>query len=324
MGNNYFRYFDVRIASAITTSGQLSIRWAENAINQYLNKLCKTQDKDYIIAIDTDSLYVNMEDVVKANNLDKFSTEKTIEILDKFCGQKIQPLLNKAYQQLADYMGAYENRMEMKREAIADAAIWTAKKRYILNVHNNEGVQYSQPKLKVQGIEAVKSSTPQFCRDKLKQAFKIAIDGEQEDVHKFIAETREQFSQLPPHEVAAPSSVSDVESKADPVTIYKKSTPIHVRGSLLYNNLLQQYQLTNRYESIKSGEKIKYVYLTVPNHIRENVIAFPQYLPEEFGLHKYIDYNKQFNKTFVEPLKAILDAIGWTVEKHNTLDDLFV
>ena len=323
LANAWFRYFDPRIAGAITLSGQLSVRWAEKAINQYLNKVLKTENKDYVIAMDTDSMYIDLGPLVREVYQDTSNIDAVVKFVDKVCTKKLEPLISQAYQQLADMMGAYENRMVMKREAIASSGIWTAKKRYIMNVYNNEGVQYTEPKLKVMGIEAVKSSTPQVCRDKLKESFKIAIDGNEQRMQEFISDFKQQFYHLAPHQVAFPRSVSDITTKADPNTIYTKGTPIHVRGSLLFNHWIDKKNLAKKYEKIKSGEKIKFCYLKMPNMIGENVIAFPQYLPEELDLHQSIDYDKQFEKTFVEPLKPILTSIGWTPYKIYTLEEFF-
>lgn len=326
LGNPGFLYFDVRVTTAITTSGQLSILWAEKSINNYLNSLFKTND-DYIIAIDTDSLYVDLSKLVdkiygdKAN--DPANTSEIIDFMDKVCSEKILPVLKKSYEKLYELLPGFENRMEMDREVLADSGIWTAKKKYILNIHDNEGVRYSTPKLKVSGIEAIKSSTPQHCRNKLKESFNIVISGTENDMHKFIAEFKKDFFNLEPHEVAFPRSVSNLTDRADPKTIYGKATPIHVRGSLLYNYHIKQKNLEKLYEEIKAGEKIKFFYLKIPNTIHENVIAFPQYLPEELGLHPFIDYEKQFEKSFISPLKNLLDKIGWTTEKVNTLESFF-
>ena len=322
LGNVNFRYFDVRMASAVTTTGQLTIRWAEKALNKYLRQLMKT-DKDYVIAIDTDSVYICLDDLVQKVMPNETDKQKVAAFLDKVCAEKIEKVLENAYQELADYLGVIENRMVMKREAIASRGIWTAKKRYILSVYNNEGVQYAEPKLKIMGIEAVKSSTPEVCRDKLKECFNIAIEGTEEQMQKFIADFRDQFRTLRADQVAFPRSVSDIETKADSRSIYKSGTPIHVRGSLMYNHKLKELGLTGMYDPIQSGEKIKFCYLKVPNPIRENVIAFPSYLPKEFEIDQYIDFDLQYDKTFVEPLRAILKAIGWEAEKTSTLEDFF-
>lgn len=321
LGNRWFRYFDMRVAEGITLSGQLSVLKAEKAINEYLNKMLKT-DKDYVIAIDTDSVYINMNDIVQKTFSGK-SKEETVDFLDKVCKKAIEPVIVKAFDELSNQMNAYENRMVMAREAIADRGIWTAKKRYILNVYDNEGVRYAEPKLKIMGIEAIKSSTPQICRDKFKEAFKLLISGTNKDIQKFIADFRVEFSQQNPEDIAFPRGVSNLTKNSDRKLIYGKGTPIHVRGCLMYNYLLKERSLTKRYSEVKNGDKIKFIYLKQPNPIGENVISFPDMLPKELDLNRFIDYDKQYDKTFVEPIRIILDSMGWTVEEQSTLEGFF-
>ena len=317
LGNKYFRYFDLRLAEGVTLSGQLAIQWAEKAMNEAMNKILKT-DKDYVIAIDTDSLYCNFGPLVSQLN-----PKDPVAFLDKICKDHFEPVLAKAYDQLFINMNGYKNRMEMSREAIADRGIWTAKKRYILNVHNNEGVQYAEPKLKIMGIEAIKSSTPEIVRGKFKEAFKIIISGDEKQTQDFIQTFKNEFKSLPAESVSFPRGVTNITEWKDRKMIYKKGTPIHVRGSLLYNKYLKEYHLEEKYELVNNGDRIKFCYLKLPNKIRENVIAFPEHLPKELGIDRYIDYDLQFDKTFVEPLKAILDAVGWNVEDQMTLEEFF-
>ena len=317
LGNKYFKYFQERMAEGVTITGQLVIQWAEKAMNNEMNKILKT-DEDYVIAIDTDSLYVNFGPLVEATN-----PKNSVTYLDKICKEHFEPLLAKAYDDLYMKLNCHTPRMEMSREVIADRGVWSAKKRYILNVHNNEGVQYDEPKLKIMGIEAIKSSTPEVVRGKFKEIFKVIMSGDESATQQFILDFKKDFRNLTAEQVSFPRSVTNITDWRDRKLIYKKGTPIHVRGSLLYNKYLKEYKLTTKYELITNGTKIKFCYLRLPNKIRENVIAFPEALPTELGINNYIDYDLQFNKTFVEPLKLILDAVGWSAEEQLTLDSFF-
>ena len=317
MGNKYFRYFDIRIASGITLTGQEVIKYAETKVNDFLNDFIG-ESKDRVIAMDTDSLYIGVNDVIE-----KFKPNNPVHFLDEFGSKAIEPMLDKAFDEFAKASNAYTNRMVMKREAIADRGIWTAKKRYILNVHNNEGVQYAQPKIKIMGIEAVKSSTPQVCRDAMNQLFKVIVTGDEQKTQEAIALFKDHFKTLSADQVAFPRGVTDVKTYSEKGSIYKKGTPIHVRGSLLYNHHLKAKALDKKYQLINNGDKIKFVYLYVPNSIQENVVAFPDFLPEELELNKYIDYNLQFQKTFIDPIDIILNAIGWSAEPKADLQQFF-
>jgi len=324
IGNQYFRYYKLANAEAITLSGQVSIRWIENKMNAYLNKILKTNGVDYVIASDTDSIYLNMGPLVESvyKGREK-TTQSIVSFLDKVCQVELEKYIEGCYQELAEYVNAYDQKMQMKRENIAERGIWTAKKRYILNVWDSEGVRYEEPKLKIMGIEAIKSSTPAPCRKMIKDGLKLMMSGTEDDVIKFIDQCREKFKTLPPEEIAFPRSASDVRKYASSSTIYASKTPIHIRGALLFNHYIKEKKLTKKYSLINNGEKVKYLFLKKPNIIQENVISFIQDFPKELGLDKYIDYELQFEKSFVDPLKSILDTIGWNVEKTVNLDLFF-
>ena len=324
IGNQYFRYYKLANAEAITLSGQVSIRWIENRMNKYLNRVLKTDEVDYVIASDTDSIYLNMGPLVDTVYKGRErATESVVSFLNKVCETELEKYIDRCYQELANYVNAYDQKMIMKRENIAERGIWTAKKRYILNVWDSEGVRYDEPKLKMMGIEAVKSSTPAPCRTMIKEGLKLMMNGTEEDVINFIDKCRVDFKNLPPEEIAFPRSVSDVVKYRSYSSIYSKGTPIHCRGALLFNHYIKEKKLTNKYSLISNGEKIKFLYLKKPNIIQENVISFIQDFPTELGLDKYIDYDLQFEKSFVDPLKSILDAIGWNIEKTVNLELFF-
>jgi DNA polymerase elongation subunit (family B) len=321
IGNKYFRYYDLRIAEGITLSGQLSIRWMANKLNDFMNKTLKTEDQDYVIAIDTDSIYLSLENLVEKVCAGKTPEEKIV-FMDKTCEKVIQPFIDGGYQELAEYMNAYGQKMQMKREVLADKAIWVAKKRYVLNVHNSEGVQYAKPKIKVMGLEMVKSSTPAVVRKKLKDALEVILHENQSALQNFVKEFKKEFTSLSVADVAFPRSVSSLKEYTG-TPIYKKGTPIQVRGALLFNHYLKMKGITRKYEPITNGNKIKFVYLKTPNPINENVIAFNSVLPKEFGLDEYINYDLQFEKVFLDALQIVIEPLGWHAEEKASLESFF-
>ena len=322
IGNQYFRYYDERMAAAITTAGQLAIRWIENDVNRYLNRILQTDDKDYVIAVDTDSIYVSFDELVS-----KINPKNPVDFLDKVAKEKLEPYITKCFEELAEYVNAYQQKMDMAREVIADKGIWTAKKRYILNVHDSEGVRYAEPQLKIMGIEAVKSSTPGPCRVKIREVLKVIVNEDEKAVNTFIQEFRKEFLDTQVEDIAFPRSVNGLKKWGDRSSIFKKRCPMHIKGALIYNHLLTKLNLTKKYPLIQDGEKIKYLLLKTPNALQANVIAFMGELPKEFDLHDTIDMDTQFEKSFVDPLEFIVDSIDWQIDRSygtaRTLEALF-
>jgi len=319
LGNPWFRYFNVKFAESVTVAGQLSTRWIIRSINRFLNKKFKTEDVDYVIAADTDSIYLNMERAVELKYGENLPDDvEVVDFLDNLCDKLVEPFISGSFQDLALYSNAYEQKMYMKREAISSKGIWTGKKHYILNVYDNEGVRYTEPKLKVTGIEAVRSSTPSSCREKIKDALNIIMNGTEDELKEFVADFEKEFHELPYEKVAFPRSLNGME-KYRSGKGWKKGTPIAVRGALVHNRLVNEMGLTNEIAKLQDGDKIKFCYLKLPNPTRENIISCFDELPEQFELKKYIDYDTQFEKAFKHPLKSITDVVGWELEHFATL-----
>jgi DNA polymerase elongation subunit (family B) len=327
IGNAYFRYYDLLVAEAITTSGQLSIRWIERALNKYLNTLLGTNKHDYVLASDTDSVYITFDGLVNKVFGEQQDTTKIINFLDTIATDKIEPFIDKSYSELAGYVNAYSNKMSMKREVIANKGIWTAKKRYILNAYDVEGVRYKEPQLKIMGIEAVKSSTPAPCRQKIKDALKIIMSGNEKELNAFIQEFREEFMELPLEEIAYPRSVNGIKKFTSSNGLFAKGAPIHCKGAILYNHLINKNNLSNKYELIQEGDKIKFLHLKEPNVYISTAISFMTKLPKELDFTSIIDYDVQFTKSFVDPLKFITTKIKWHIDDsygtQGTLEDFF-
>ena len=327
IGNNWFRYFDLLVATAITTSGQLSIRWIEKSLNIYLNKILETDNVDYVIASDTDSVYITFDKLVDKLFPKGGSTEKIVNFLDKIANEKLEPFIDKSYQHLAREMNAYDQKMVMAREVIADKGIWTAKKRYILNVHDSEGVRYKEPKLKMMGIEAVKSSTPAPCREKIKEAMDIIMNGNEKMLNTFIQDFREEFMTLSPEDISFPRSCNGVQKFTGENSLFASGAPMHVKGAILYNHLIRGKKLEGKYPLIQEGDKIRFLNMKQPNIYQSSAFSFMTSFPKELDIIDRIDYDVQFTKSFVEPLRFITEKMSWLIDSsygtQGTLEDFF-
>jgi len=327
LANQYFRWFDLRYAESITKSGQLTVKWAQYVVNRHLNEYAGTSGVDFIIAIDTDSIYVNMAHVVKhvgvmrGHDYIKNTRETNLGGLDAYCQIKIQSLLNEAFNELQKSMNAREQAMYMKREAIADRCVFLAKKRYLLNVLDNEGVVYDEPKVKIVGIESRRASTPQAARDAIQDLAKIVLQEDEPAVQAYVKAFREKYETLPFADIAKATTANGLIKYGSKDTVYILGAPQHVKAALLYNHYIEKKGLD--LEKIFEGEKIKYMYLRSPNPMGVGVIAVPNHLPKELELDAYLDRDLQFEKTFIKPLKAILNVLKWEPEKLNKMSDFW-
>ena len=322
MGNIHFRYYDIRIAEGITMTGQFLIRSVANKLNTFVNKECKTKDVEYSFYADTDSTYITLGELVKRNMQGK-TNEEIVDVLDKYCNKQIEPAINEACDSISEYLNVFQRKIKFKREIIADRGIWIAKKRYAVNVYNSEGVTYNPPKLKVLGMEIVRSSTPAPVRKALKEAVSIALTKDEATLRAFVADLEKTWHSLNPEDIAFPRGVNGIKEYSDPSSVFRKGTPIHVRGALIYNHLVKSKNLEKKYQLIQEGDKIKFLYLREPNILGTHAITFTGEIPPEFKLQGYVDYDKMFEKSFLEPLNSLLSCIGWQVRETASLEGLF-
>ena len=321
MSNKHFRFFDMRYAEAITITGQASILWVMKYVNEYLNNVLKTDGVDYIVAGDTDSLYVTIGDLVEKLGVE--DTDKAIELCDRICKEKLSVVIDKSMKDFSNYLNLKKNVVVFKREAIARSAVWTAKKRYALDLYDDEGVRLSEPKIKVTGLEAVRSSTPLVCRTAIKEALMIVLRKNEDDYLEYMDDFRNSYKELEPEKIAAASSCNNLAKYSDEKNVFAKGCPQHVRGALFYNKIIKEKNLDKKYKAINEGEKVKYVFLKLPNPIMSDTISFQKKIPKEFGLDEYIDYDKQFEKNFTMPMKKILDVVNWRDDNYATLADFY-
>jgi DNA polymerase elongation subunit (family B) len=322
MGNIHFRYYDIRIAEGITMTGQFLIRSVAKKLNEFVNKEVGTKDVDYSFYADTDSTYITLGALVEKNLAGK-EKSAIVDVLDKYCATQIEPTINDACESISDYLNTYQRKIKFKREIIADRGIWIAKKRYAVNVYNSEGVAYDPPKLKVLGMEIVRSSTPAPVRKALKEAVAIALTKDETTLRKYVVDLEARWHSLEPEDIAFPRGVNGIKEYAEPNSIFRKGTPIHVRGALIYNHLVTSKELEKKYQLIQEGDKIKFLYLREPNPLGTHVITFAGEVPPEFKIREYIDYDKMFEKSFLEPLNSLLSCIGWQVKETASLEGLF-
>jgi DNA polymerase elongation subunit (family B) len=336
VSNKYFRFFSLNNAEAITTSGQMAIRWVENAVNGYMNSVLKTKDVDYVIGVDTDSIYLHLGPLIEKLNLQDKPKDKILDAIDVFSKTKLKRVIKEACEELGAYTNIYQKKLSMKREVIADRGLWRAKKNYALNVLDEEGLRFLEPKMKIVGFEIVKSNTPKICRDALKKCLGIVMNGEREELINFLGKFKADYAEMSFADIASPTSVNGVSKyngeRAGEVgflideghsVVFEGGTPRHVKASLTYNEMLKTCNVSNKYQTIHDGEKIKYLSLKCPNPTRSDAIAIIDYLPEEFGLLSYIDYEAQFVKTFINPLKSFTDIVLWDIENKATIDGFF-
>ena len=327
IGNASFRYFRLEIAEGITLTGQLALRYMSQVIDDFLNEVCGTKNVIYAIYGDTDSIFICLDNWVKYMKLDESNVDNVITQMDEYMANVIEPLIANNYDKLSDYLGAKENLLIMKREALADATIFRGKKNYIMQLYDNEHVRFAEPKMKMMGVETAKSSTAMIIRNKLKECFKIVINKntrKPSELKKLVDDFREEFDRVDVVAIASPRGVSDIDKWIDDKGNIISGCPIHVRASINYNNFIaSDPKLKRKYEQIKNGSKIRFIKLKEPNLIHSYVVAFIDELPEEMELDKYINRKQQFEDTFMGPLESFTQLIDWDIRRSVSLNSLF-
>lgn len=314
LGSEHHRFFDVRHAEAVTATGQVIIQYVAHQVNAFLNAEFGTTT-DYVLASDTDSIYVKLAPVVG-----DMSVAAAVDHLDRYCENDLQRVIDAAFQTIGNHFNTQDNVLAMKREAIAEYGVWTAKKRYLLWVHDNEGVRYNPPKLKMTGIEAVRSSTPKYAREVIKKALEYFIQGHQQEFYTLIDTAEEGFMSRPFEDIASPRSVNGLDTYDPGEGDFLPATPIHVKGAITYNRHLEKTNLVQKYPKIRNSEKIRFCYLKPQNPLRTTVIAAPNALPPEWKLERYLDRQLQFEKSVLSPLEHIVREAGWPIRPMVTLD----
>ena len=349
LGNAGFRYFMIEMAQSVTLSGQVVIQWIERKINEFVSK--KTGiEKDRIVLIDTDSVVIDLEDLVNQVCPEHYTREQRLEFLIKFGEKVMDPYIDHCYQEFAEYINAFQQKMHMKRENVISRMISVAKKMYCMEVYNSEGKQFSvdDPYMKIMGLKLVKSDTPAVMRQALRKALPILLQKSEAEVQDYVEEVRKTFGQYTVEEIAFPKTANNVsaydrkiverlyDNATDKIEkanladkldvdslIYTKKTPIAVKGALIYNHLIEKYALGLKYQPIRDGDKVKFVYLKKGNPIGESVIAFVDKLPDEFKLREWVDYQTMFEKVFYKNMEILCQPLGWSPKKVETLDSIF-
>lgn len=321
IGNSYFRYFRVENAEAITKTGQFVIRFIEIELNRVLDKFFEST-KDRVIISDTDSVVLELSDLFTKSTI-SMSRDERIDILDLFAKQTLQPIIGRIINTIVTTLNAFPDVLSMKREIIADKTIVQSKKHYIMNVFDNKGVRYKTAKKKIIGMEAVRSSTPSWCKDRIKQALDIMFVSNNKECLQFIDQCQTDYWQeLNLSIISFPRGLPDLEL----YTEQQKSLPIHVAAALAFNRFIRDTGLTKKYTPIRSGEKIKFCYLLNPNPFKSHVIGWnTTAAPKELNLEMYIDRQHNFYVGFLKPIQTLMEIVGWSTSRCESvsMNDLF-
>ena len=317
-GKEQFVFFNERIAQAITGNGRYFIKKLANNINAEFNK---SHTGNFIIYGDTDSVYFSIKPFVEDYKAEhpQADINELVDFALEFNNTNVNKIIDDTINEFATELNAYDaSTIGAKAEICADTGIFIAKKRYVLRVREDEGTRFAldHPKIKTVGIEIARSSTPSWIRSKLKEAIPILLDKSFADVRTWFLKTKEEYMSQPVETLAISGAVTSLD-----YNIKDSSIPIGSRSVLVYNKFVEDNNLTNKYPLIPPGEKSKRLYLKTPNKFNSDTIAFtnPSFIKE---FKDYIDYDKNFEKTFISPLSIMTTPLKYDITlKTDTLED---
>jgi DNA polymerase elongation subunit (family B) len=324
LGLPIFRFYDKDNASAVTLTGQDIIKTANKAINQYYKKtLNDTENKDYVIYVDTDSCFASALPIIKHKmpEIDLNDEKQMTEAILKVCTEA-QKHVNDTFNVMADRMfNVQKHRFDAKQEVIAKTSFWLAKKRYAQFIINKGGIECDE--LEVKGIDVVRTSFPIRFRKFMEQFLQnILRKVPKEEIDDSILKFKENMFSYPVIEIAKNTSVKFVSQ--DKVNDYNpksrqpfqmiKGAPAQVKAGCYYNDLLKLWQLDNEIPEIFHGQKIKWVYLK-QNPFGIECIAMkadgtdPQRILE--FIEQYVDRDAMYEQELKSKLIDFYNVLSW-------------
>ena len=312
LGLPSFRFYDVDNAEAVTLTGQTVIKTTEMIANQYYSKTIG-EEKDYNIYVDTDSVFYEAAPLVKARNpnIDVTSDEQMIPAILEVA-QEVESHINKVYDSMALKMfNINSHRFDIKQETIAKGGFWVSKKRYAQWIINDNTVDCD--KLDVKGLDVKRSSFPTYFKEVMSTVLMDILKDENKDkIDEYILRKKDEMKTTNFIDIAKNSAVKHMSKytfKNQALGEFMKGTPAHVKAALTYNQLLKYFKAAYKYEPMKDGDKIKWVYL------KPNPLGL-----ESVGLTGYND-----PKEILDLVEQHIDyELIWTKELENKLDDFYI
>ena len=316
-GEKHSPLYDVDLTSSVTLTGQACVKQASEIIHQYM--VGKNITEDCLVYADTDSVLATIEPLLKQNN-QPFLLSGNINPYVHQIGKEIKNTLDENIKIWAENeLNSIYSQYEFKQENITQTGIFLGKKRYILNIRDDEGI--STDKIKYTGFEVVSTKTPKKVKPLVKNIIeKLLKNADQKELQTLLKNAYEEYKTFSIEDISMSISINNYAKYKAKCKEFKmgKGTPINVKCAIFFNLLLEKYYLLGKYETIKSGNKMKLFYIK-PNSYNLNAIGFVYKFPDEFKDVIIPNYDKMFEKTVYDPIKRVFDSIGWKIK--NPSDD---